>query len=141
MAAGSLPISDWGKVQPISIGNSPGSLCGPSAPCVSRFCSVGDRSARPPAASPRGPRVRLAAVSPRDFVYVDTETTGLGGAGALVFLAGVARFDGSMLRLRQYLLPAPHYEGGLLGGLAEELANAGALVSYNGKSFDLPLLE
>jgi uncharacterized protein YprB with RNaseH-like and TPR domain len=84
---------------------------------------------------------RLAECHPRDFLYVDTETTGLGGAGAMVFLAGVARFDGSLLRLRQYLLPAPVYEGGLLGGLAEEIASAGALVSYNGKSFDLPLLE
>jgi len=84
---------------------------------------------------------RLAERHPRDFLYVDTETTGLGGAGSMVFLAGVARFEGSLLKLRQYLLPAPVYEGGLLGGLAEELATAGALVSYNGKSFDLPLLE
>jgi len=84
---------------------------------------------------------RLAACDPRGLLYVDTETTGLGGAGTMVFLAGIARFEGSLLRLRQYLLPAPQYEGGLLGGLAEELATAAALVSYNGKSFDLPLLE
>ena len=84
---------------------------------------------------------RLAEQHPSNFLYVDTETTGLGGAGSMVFLAGTARFDGSLLRLRQYLLPAPQYEGGLLGGLAEDLAQAGALVSYNGKSFDLPLLE
>ena len=84
---------------------------------------------------------RLASCDPAGLVYVDTETTGLGGAGCMVFLAGVARFDGSLLKLRQYLLPAPQYEGGLLGGLAEELATASGLVSYNGKSFDLPLLE
>lgn len=84
---------------------------------------------------------RLAGCHPRDFLYVDTETTGLGGAGSMVFLAGVARFDGSLLKLRQYLLPSPAYEGGLLGGLAEDLERAAALVSYNGKSFDLPLLE
>ena len=84
---------------------------------------------------------RLAERDPRDVIYVDTETTGMGGAGAMVFLAGVARFDGALLRLRQYLLPGPQFEGGLLGGFADELANAGALVSYNGKSFDLPLLE
>lgn len=83
----------------------------------------------------------LAGVAPSSFLYVDTETTGLGGAGAMVFLAGVARFEGSLLKLRQYVLPGPQFEGGLLGGLAEELAAAGALVSYNGKSFDLPLLE
>lgn len=84
---------------------------------------------------------RLATCDPRDFLYVDTETTGMGGSGAMVFLAGVARFEGSMLRLRQYLLPSPEFEGGLLGGLAEEIDGAAALVSYNGKSFDLPLLE
>ena len=84
---------------------------------------------------------RLAAMNPRDFLYIDTETTGLGGAGAMVFLAGTARFDGTLLRLRQYVLPSPEFEGGLLGGLAEDLQSAGALVSYNGKSFDLPMLE
>lgn len=84
---------------------------------------------------------RLAGQAPADFLYIDTETTGLGGAGSMVFLAGVARFEGSLLKLRQYLLPSPQYEGGLLGGLAEDIAGAGALVSYNGKSFDLPLLE
>jgi uncharacterized protein YprB with RNaseH-like and TPR domain len=84
---------------------------------------------------------RLTGTLPKDFLYVDTETTGLGGAGAMVFLAGTARFDGSLLKLRQYLLPSPAFEVGLLGGLADDLENAGALVSYNGKSFDLPVLE
>ena len=84
---------------------------------------------------------RLGMCAPSDFLYVDTETTGLGGAGVMVFLAGVARFDGSLLRLRQYLLPSPQYEGGLLGGLADDIAQAAALVSYNGKSFDIPALE
>jgi len=73
--------------------------------------------------------------------FIDTETTGLAGAGAMVFLAGVARFEGSTLILTQYLLPGPAYEGGLLGGLAEELAAAGGLVSYNGRAFDAPMLE
>ncbi|MEO9255064.1 MAG: ribonuclease H-like domain-containing protein, partial [Tepidiformaceae bacterium] len=67
---------------------------------------------------------RIADCDPRKFLYVDTETTGLGGAGSMVFLAGVARFDGSLLKLRQYLLPSPQYEGGLLGGLAEDMADA-----------------
>jgi uncharacterized protein YprB with RNaseH-like and TPR domain len=84
---------------------------------------------------------RLGETSPAEFLYVDTETTGLGGAGVMVFLCGVARFDGTTLRLRQYLLPGPQYEGGLLGGLTGELDGARALVSYNGKSFDVPSLE
>jgi uncharacterized protein YprB with RNaseH-like and TPR domain len=84
---------------------------------------------------------RLGETSPAAFLYVDTETTGLGGAGSMVFLAGVARFDGTTLVLRQFLLPGPQYEGGLLGGFREELDGAQALVSYNGKSFDVPQLE
>ncbi len=84
---------------------------------------------------------RLGDTLASDFLYVDTETTGLGGAGMMVFLAGVARFEGSTLRLRQFLLPGPQYEGGLLGGLTRELDGAQALVSYNGKSFDVPALE
>jgi uncharacterized protein YprB with RNaseH-like and TPR domain len=84
---------------------------------------------------------RLAGCAPSGLLFVDTETTGLGGAGAMVFLAGVARFEGSTLHLRQYLLPGPAFERGLLGGLAGELASAGGLVSYNGKSFDIPMLE
>lgn len=84
---------------------------------------------------------RLAECPPSSLLFVDTETTGLGGAGAMVFLAGVARFEGSDLVLRQYLLPAPEYEGGLLGGLHGQVEAAAALVSYNGKSFDVPLLE
>ena len=77
----------------------------------------------------------------RGLLFIDTETTGLGGAGAMVFLAGVARFQGSELVLTQYLLPGPQFEGGLLGGVGEELARAGALVSYNGRAFDAPVLE
>ncbi len=82
-----------------------------------------------------------AALDLQGLLFVDTETTGLGGAGAMVFLAGLARFDGSELVLTQYLLPGPEYEGGLLGGLGEELGRAGALVSYNGRAFDAPVLE
>ncbi len=84
---------------------------------------------------------RLSDCPADQFVYVDTETTGMGGAGSMVFLAGVARFEHGYLKLRQYLLPGPAYEGGLLGGVAAELASAGAFVSYNGKSFDIPMLE
>ena len=64
---------------------------------------------------------RLTATLATDFLYVDTETTGLGGAGAMVFLAGMARFDGSLLKLRQYVLPRPPTKLGLLGGLAGDL--------------------
>src|SRR5687768_6579638 len=84
---------------------------------------------------------RLADTAAASFVYVDTATTGLGSAGPMGFHCGVARIEGATLRLRQFLLPGPQYEGGLLGGLSKELDGAQALVSYNGKSFDVPALE
>jgi hypothetical protein len=91
------------------------------------------------AAQARDPRI--TDHEPRDFLYIDTETTGLGGAGSMVFLAGVARFKGAQLLLRQFLLPSPSLEAGFLEGLAEELESTQVLVSFNGKSFDLPALE
>src|SRR5688500_14210116 len=53
---------------------------------------------------------RLAETAAASFLYVDTETTGLGGAGTMVFLCGVARFEGATLRLRQFLLPGQRSE-------------------------------
>ena len=77
------------------------------------------------------------------FVFLDLETTGLsGGAGTYAFLVGLGRFDeyGGFVT-RQYLLAAFSDERALLGALSRELAQAGAIVSFNGKSFDAPVLE
>lgn len=84
---------------------------------------------------------RIADCAPEDFLFIDTETTGMGGAGSMVFLAAAARFESGMLRLRQFFLPTPEYEPGMLGGLTGELERSTTLVSYNGKSFDVPALE
>ena len=77
------------------------------------------------------------------FVFFDLETTGLsGGAGTQAFLVGCAWFesDGS-LTTRQYLLARYSDERAMLAAVAEDLGRAGALVSFNGKSFDAPVLE
>ena len=77
------------------------------------------------------------------FVFFDLETTGLsGGAGTLAFLVGCGWFDddGGFVT-RQFLLVRHADERALLEAVADELARAGALVSFNGKSFDAPLLE
>jgi len=77
------------------------------------------------------------------FVFFDLETTGLnGGAGTLAFLVGCGWFegDGSFVT-RQFLLVRHADERMQLEAVAAELARAGALVSFNGKSFDAPLLE
>jgi uncharacterized protein YprB with RNaseH-like and TPR domain len=76
------------------------------------------------------------------FAFFDLETTGLsGGAGTLAFLVGCGWFDGGALRIRQFLMVSPVHERALLDGVSRELAQANVLVSFNGKSFDAPLLE
>jgi uncharacterized protein YprB with RNaseH-like and TPR domain len=76
------------------------------------------------------------------LVFLDTETTGLaGGAGTIAFLVGVGSFQGDQFVLHQYFLRDPSEEAAMLTVLMETLTNAGAFVTYNGKTFDLPLLD
>src|SRR5581483_1819887 len=68
--------------------------------------------------------------------------TGLhGGAGTLPFVIGLAWFDGASLIVRQLFVPRPGHERPLLQRLAEQLACASLLVTFNGKCFDWPLLR
>jgi len=85
----------------------------------------------------------LARMPCRDrLLFVDLETTGLmGGAGTYAFLVGCAWFDGGSFRIRQYLMSNPMVERSMLGAIAELAEEAGTVVTYNGKSFDLPLIE
>ena len=75
-------------------------------------------------------------------LFIDLETTGLaGGAGTYAFLVGCGWFDGAVFRLRQYFLSSFAAERAMLEEVAELAADAAVIVTYNGKSFDLPLLE
>jgi hypothetical protein len=76
-------------------------------------------------------------------VFVDTETTGLaGGTGTLAFLIGAGAFedDGSFV-VRQFFLRSPAEEPAALLYLSEWLDQFEALVSFNGRGFDLPILQ
>ena len=74
-------------------------------------------------------------------IYLDTETTGLaGGSGTLVFLVGLAEVKDDRLQLVQFLITSFAAESALLSELAGCLPSDGGLVSFNGKSFDAPLL-
>lgn len=86
----------------------------------------------------------IAACDPRRALYLDTETTGLaGGTGTVPFLVGVAWFDEptSSFVLEQTLLRRLGEEAPILERLAERLAGASMIVTYNGKAFDWPLLR
>lgn len=89
------------------------------------------------------PLEALAPASPRpeELLFLDTETTGLaGGTGTLPFLLGLARVEKARLSLRQYFLTGFAGEAALLEHARDWLAAGRHLVSYNGKSFDIPLL-
>ncbi len=75
-------------------------------------------------------------------LYFDTETTGLaGGTGTLAFLLGTAHFREGQVVVSQVHLPGPGQERPMLEWFAERLAESTLLISFNGKSFDWPLLR
>ena len=77
-----------------------------------------------------------------NLLFVDLETTGLaGGAGTYAFLVGCAWIAGGTFRVRQFFLSSFAAERALLEAVGDVADAAGTLVTYNGKSFDLPLIE
>ena len=75
-------------------------------------------------------------------LFLDTETTGLaGGAGTLPFLTGIARFEGEQLIVEQLLVENYGLEVPSLEYLRHRLNDASCVVTFNGKSFDWPLLR
>ena len=79
---------------------------------------------------------------PESWAFLDTETTGLaGGSGTCAFLVGVGRIRADGFHVRQFFLRDYDEEPSALAALTDSLADAQVLVTYNGKSFDVPLLE
>ena len=79
---------------------------------------------------------------PSRWAFLDTETTGLaGGTGTYCFLVGVGALEGRDFRVHQFLMRDYSEEPAMLDALAEHLGRFDVLVTYNGKSFDGPLLE
>jgi len=75
------------------------------------------------------------------FMHFDTETTGLaGGTGTRAFMIGAADWVDDHLRVRQLYLTAMGGEAAMLRTFASWLRKDTVLVSYNGKSYDSPLL-
>jgi uncharacterized protein YprB with RNaseH-like and TPR domain len=84
----------------------------------------------------------LADVDPLRVCFLDTETTGLsGGAGTMAFIVGLGFFGDDGFRLRQYFLRDPGDEIAMIEALAEFLPQFEALASFNGRAFDVPILE
>jgi uncharacterized protein len=79
---------------------------------------------------------------PSSWAFLDTETTGLsGGSGTCAFLIGVGSIDEEGFRVRQFFMRDYNEEPSVLHALTAHLARFDVLITYNGKSFDQPLLE
>ena len=80
--------------------------------------------------------------APEDYLFLDTETTGLShGAGTVAFLVGVGKIEDGGLTVRQYLMRDYDEESFVLRRVQQDLEDCSVLVTYNGRSFDMPLLE
>jgi uncharacterized protein len=87
-------------------------------------------------------RTRAVLENPEKWLFLDTETTGLsGGTGTYAFLVGLAWWDAGGLQMEQLFLRDFSEEHSLLLELADRLAERPVLVTFNGKTFDWPLLE
>lgn len=88
------------------------------------------------------PGAAEAVADPERWLFLDTETTGLaGGSGTYAFLVGIAWWEGGGLEIEQFFMRECSEERSLLFALRERIAERPVLVTFNGKSFDWPLLE
>lgn len=88
----------------------------------------------------RGPTPRPAPPrGPADVLFLDLETTGLGACQ--IFLAGVMEWDGDQLVVRQYLARDYSEEPAVLSLLAARLRPGTVLVTFNGRTFDVPCVR
>jgi hypothetical protein len=113
------------------------------------YLSVRCWCAQPPRYSPDLRALRLLTpkaadevADPDQWLFLDTETTGLaGGSGTYAFLVGVAWWESGGLEIEQFFMREYSEERSLLFALRERIAEHPVLVTFNGKSFDWPLLE
>ena len=113
------------------------------------YLSVRCWCAQPPRFVPDPRALRLLipdtpdeVADPDQWLFLDTETTRLaGGSGTYAFLVGVAWWEDGGLEIEQFFMREYSEERALLFALRERIAERPVLVTFNGKSFDWPLLE
>ena len=77
----------------------------------------------------------------RRMLFLDTETTGLGGPGTYVFLVGMGYVEDDAFVVEQHFIRSPDEEAAMLQVIAETLPQWPIMTTFNGVSFDLPLLR
>jgi uncharacterized protein YprB with RNaseH-like and TPR domain len=108
-------------------------MCSPDARSLSLLLPKG---------TPDAHAVAKSAADPEQWLFLDTETTGLaGGTGTYAFLVGLAWWDAGGLQVEQFFMRDLDEEHSLLLELSGRMSKRTVLVTFNGKSFDWPLLE
>jgi len=83
-----------------------------------------------------------SACDPEQWLFLDTETTGLsGGTGTYAFLVGIGWWQNNRFTVEQYFMRDHSEEPSMLSGLLERMEQRPVLITYNGRSFDWPLLQ
>lgn len=88
------------------------------------------------------PEISEQAADPGEWLFLDTETTGLaGGTGTYAFMIGIGWWDAGGLEVEQFFMRDHSEEHSVLAALQERMAERRVLVTFNGKTFDWPLLD
>jgi len=89
-----------------------------------------------------GKHQALQVMKPERTAFIDTETTGLaGGTGTYAFMIGLALVRDTHVHIKQYFMADPSQEPAMLTAVLDELRQISGLVSFNGKAYDVPLLQ
>jgi hypothetical protein len=84
----------------------------------------------------------LSALQPAHTAFIDTETTGLSmGTDTYTFLIGIGTYDEDAFVVRQYFMRHPGEERAQLYLVEQALSSCSSIISFNGRAFDLPLLN
>jgi uncharacterized protein YprB with RNaseH-like and TPR domain len=144
-----LPSAQCGLLEPAHRGDACQDRAAESAACAGSeigpglFEHVERLALEPPPAWQWLPDLHPQLLPSDRLLHFDTETTGLaGGTGTRAFMLGFARWHAAGLELRQLWISRLGAEAAMLERFAQWLSEeAFQLVSYNGRSFDAPLLR
>jgi uncharacterized protein YprB with RNaseH-like and TPR domain len=105
--------------------------------------AISERGLRTLCGAPAAAEPPWSGPHPTDgLLFFDLETTGLsGGSGTVAFVVGFGRFEGSRFHVWQFVLPSFAGERRLLAAVTAAVSRAHTLVTFNGKSFDVPFME
>ena len=97
---------------------------------------------RPEVLAAAGRDPALQALQPTRAAFIDTETTGLSmGTETYTFLIGIGTYDEDAFVVRQYFMRHPGEERAQLYLVEQALGNCSSIISFNGRAFDMPLLN